>query len=476
MTLTLFRETLSAAIQENTLGKGVIGDGMLIPGLNGAVPLVYADYVASGRAMRQVEDFVAAHVLPFYANSHTEASYCGAYMTNLRRQARTEIARQVGAGPDDTVIFAGAGATAGLNRLVSLLGVNQARAPVVFIGPYEHHSNILPWRESRARIVEISEAPNGGPDLDCLARALQAHADSDLLVGSFSAASNVTGVITETGPVTRLLKAHGALAIWDYAGAGPYLPIDMADGPDTRKDAIVISPHKFPGGPGASGVLVLNQTAVRSTVPSWPGGGTVSFVSPWRHDYSGDLAAREEAGTPNVIGDIRAALAFMVKDAVGTKVIAEREARYNRMALQGWRDNPHLTLLGVDRPHRLPIFSFLVREGDGTPVHQQLFTRMLSDIYGIQARGGCACAGPYAHRLLGIDRAASEALHADILAGKELRKPGWVRLNFSYLMTEDTVRYIIDSINELSRTTARHAPRYRVDPATARYKAGARAA
>ncbi|MFD3189991.1 aminotransferase class V-fold PLP-dependent enzyme [Sedimentitalea sp. HM32M-2] len=476
MTLTLFRETLTAAIQENTLGAGVIGDGMLIPGLNGAVPLVYADYVASGRALRQVEDFVTAHVLPFYANSHTEASYCGTYMTNLRRQARAEIARQVGAGSDDAVIFAGAGATAGLNRLVNLLGVNRAQNPVVFIGPYEHHSNILPWRESRARIVEIPEARDGGPDLDALARALQAHADSDLLVGSFSAASNVTGVITETGPVTRLLKAHGALAIWDYAGAGPYLPIDMADGPEARKDAVVISPHKFPGGPGASGVLVLNQTAVRSAAPSWPGGGTVSFVSPWRHDYSGDLAAREEAGTPNVIGDIRAALAFMVKDAVGTEVVAEREARYNRMALQGWRDNPHLTLLGIDRPHRLPIFSFLVRDGDGTPVHQQLFTRMLSDIYGIQARGGCACAGPYAHRLLGIDRAASEALHADILAGKELRKPGWVRLNFSYLMTEDTVRYIIDSVNDLSRTTARHAPRYRVDPATARYKAGARAA
>lgn len=470
MTLSAFRQTMKTATHDGTLRAGLIGEHMMIPGLLGDVPLVYADYVASGRALQQVESFISTDVLPYYANSHTEASFCGAYMTRLRQEARAEIARIVGAGEQDAVIFAGAGATAGLNRLVSLLGISEARDPVVFIGPYEHHSNILPWRESKARIVEIPEAADGGPDLAALERALTDHADSDLRIGSFSAASNVTGVITETGPVTRMLKAHGALSVWDYAGAGPYLPIDMKEDTQTRKDAIVVSPHKFPGGPGASGILIVNRTAVRRTAPSWPGGGTVTFVSPWRHDYSGDLATREEAGTPNVIGDIRAALAFIVKDAVGAGTIAAREARYNRMAMDGWAGNPHLTLLGADKPHRLPIFSFLVRDGNGAPVHQQLFTRMLSDVYGIQARGGCACAGPYAHRLLGIDRAASDALHADLAAGKELRKPGWVRLNFSYLMDDETVRFIIDSVNDLSRRTAEFAPYYTSDPATARFK------
>jgi selenocysteine lyase/cysteine desulfurase len=469
MSLSEFRTAIQTAIRDDSLHEGVIGDGIRIPGLYGDVPLIYADYVASGRALRQVEDYVAAHVLPFYANSHTEASYCGAYMTRLRNAARAEIARLVGADTDDTVIFAGAGATAGLNRLVGLFGVNEAADPVVFIGPYEHHSNILPWRESKAKIVEIPEATEGGPDLEALAVALVKYADSDLRIGSFSAASNVTGILTETGPVTRLLKAHGALAVWDYAGAGPYLPIDMADGTD-RKDAIVVSPHKFPGGPGASGVLVVNRGAVLRKTPCWPGGGTVSFVSPWEHDYSTNLAAREEAGTPSVIGDIRAALVFMVKEAVGTQTIATRETLYNQMALEGWADNPHLRLLGTDKAHRLPIFSFQVRNATGTPVHQQLFTRMLSDVYGIQARGGCACAGPYAHRLLGIDEASSKALHNDLLAGKELCKPGWVRLNFSYLMDENTVRYIIDSVNALSRSTEIHVPHYEVDPATARFR------
>ncbi len=470
MTLSNFRAEIQSAAHGNTLRDGLIGEGVLIPGLHGDVPLVYADYVASGRALRQVENFVAEHVLPFYANSHTEASYCGSYITRLRREARAEIARIVGAKEEDAVIFTGSGATAGLNRLVSLLGVQEANQPVVLIGPYEHHSNILPWRESKARVIEIPEAVEGGPDMQALKAVLIEHADSDLVIGSFSAASNVTGIITDPDPVTRMLKEHGALAVWDYAGGGPYLPMDM--GPeDARKDAIVVSPHKFPGGPGASGVLVVNQCVVKRTCPSWPGGGTVSFVSPWRHDYSADLATREEAGTPNVIGDIRAALAFIVKDAVGTDEIAQREAQCNHLALDGWSNNPHLTLLGAENAHRLPIFSFLVCDRNGQPVHQQLFTRMLSDIYGIQARGGCACAGPYAHRLLGIDRATSEELHAALSEGEEMKKPGWVRLNFSYLMSEETVQFIIDSVNELSRRTEEFVPFYNADPATARFKA-----
>ncbi|KIC12199.1 aminotransferase class V [Leisingera sp. ANG-M1] len=471
MTLAAFKQTIHQAAVDGSMGQSVIGDGMVIPGLDSEVPLVYADYVASGRALRQVEDFVARQVLPFYANSHTEASYCGTQMTRLRREARAEIARMTGATGDDAVIFTGSGATAGLNRLVSLFGVNEADRPVVFIGPYEHHSNILPWRESKAEVVEIPEAPGGGVDLEALEQALQDHAGSDLKIGSFSAASNVTGIITDPDPISRLLHAHGALAVWDYAGGGPYLPIDMGAKGAARKDAVVVSPHKFPGGPGASGVLVVNIQAVRRRCPSWPGGGTVSFVSPWRHEYSGDLATREEAGTPNVIGDIRAALAFLVKEAVGQEQIEAREAQFAQMAWEGWSGNPRLRILGQRDAHRLPIFSFLVSDGAGAPVHQQLFTRMLSDVYGIQARGGCACAGPYAHRLLDISQPESETLFSELQAGEEMKKPGWVRLNFSYLMEPQTAQYIIDSVNDLTRRAAELAPRYNVDPETARFKA-----
>ncbi|OIQ33711.1 MAG: aminotransferase class V [Alphaproteobacteria bacterium MedPE-SWcel] len=469
MILEEFKLSITQAAETGQLAQGLIGEGLRLPGPFGEVPLVYADYVASGRALQQVEDFIASQVLPYYANSHTEASYCGQYVTRLRRAARAEIARVTGADEGCEVIFAGAGATAGINRLVSLLGVNAARRPVVFIGPYEHHSNILPWRESRAEVVEIPEDAQGGVDLAALEAALLAHADSDLKIGSFSAASNVTGIVTDPDPVTRILRAQNALAVWDYAGAGPYLPIDMGANGAVPKDAVVVSPHKFPGGPGSSGILVLRRDAVRATAPSWPGGGTVSFVSPWSHRYSDSLASREEAGTPNVIGDIRAALAFLVKEAVGQAQIEALESRYAAKAVAAWSDLPGLTLLGHPRAHRLPIFSFTLRGASGAPIHQQLFTRMLSDVYGIQARGGCACAGAYAHRLLDIDQPRSEALFADLQAGREIRKPGWVRLNFSYLMPETTVDYILDSVTELVARAEDLATAYEVDPATARF-------
>ncbi|MGS0646050.1 aminotransferase class V-fold PLP-dependent enzyme [Komagataeibacter melomenusus] len=459
------------------LRAGLIGEGAPIPGPFGVRPLVYADYVASGRALKQVEEFVLTRVLPYYANSHTEASFCGGYMTRMRRAARARIARLCGAGEGFSTVFCGAGATAGLNRLVHLLGVPEAAQagarPVLFIGPYEHHSNILPWRESGAEVITIGEAPEGGPDLEQLDRALAATDPARLRIGAFSAASNVTGIITDVDAVTKVLKRHGALAVWDYAGGGPYLPISMRAGTPYEKDAVVLSAHKFVGGPAASGIMIVRDAAVSRTRPVFTGGGTVRFVSPWGHDYSTSLESREEAGTPNVIGDIRAALAFMVKDAMGQDWLDGRHQALRSRAEQVWRRNPHIEIVGnAQARHALPIFSFRVHgAAAGEMVHQQLFTRMLSDGYGIQARGGCACAGPYAHSLLDIDEPLSNTLRQAILNGDEIRKPGWTRLNFCALMDDAKADFIIRSVDELARNPASMAQAYVCDPKTARFRA-----
>lgn len=448
--LTKFRADLQSADPIKTIRDGLIGEGVTYPGRHGDVPLVYADYVASGRALRQVEDFMLERVLPYYANPHTEASYCGAYVNKLREAARAEIARLTRA-EGCAVVFTGSGATAGLGRLPALLGVEEAKTPVVLVGPYEHHSNLLPWRESKALVVEIPEGVDGGPDLGILEETLQKHKDADLLIGSFSAASNVTGILTDADAVTRLIKAHGGVSVWDYAGGAPYLGIDMATGTEAEKDVVVASSHKFPGGPGGSGVLIVRPSVVRRQTPTQPGGGTVRFVSPWGHDYLDDVAAREEAGTPNLAGDIRAALAFIVKDVIGQAAIDARERELNVMAMAGLGGLENLTILGMEHKHRLPIFSMLVRDAKGEVVNAEQITRDLSEVYGIQARGGCACAGPYGHRLLEVDEVKSAALRCQILAGHDELKPGWVRLNFSYLMSDDTVRYIISSLQTLVR-------------------------
>ena len=469
----LFKQ-LRAMIQTDNiivdLANGLIGHDAIISGPLGNRPLLYADYVASGRALRQIEDFVLTELLPFYANSHTEASYVGGFMTNLRREARDILRAEVNASKDHAVIFTGSGATAGINRISQLIClkemVSKMLMPVVLIGPYEHHSNILPWRESGAEVIEVLEAEGGGPCMTSLSQTLK-RVKGRPIVGAFSAASNVSGIVTDVVAVTRVLKAAGAIVVWDYAGGAPYLPIDLCPANDALIDAVVVSPHKFVGGPQATGVLILRHDIVQTNTPTLSGGGTVRFVSPTSHDYSNNVEAREEAGTPNVIGDLRAALCFIVKSVITQDFITKRNRENLAKGLTAWMLHPNIEILGNTQCDRLPIFSFRLRDGKGGFVHQQLVTRLLSDCFGVQARGGCACAGPYVHRILDIGKNASDAMRGEILSGNEIEKPGFVRLNFSYLATDAEVNRIISAVLELADSAGDHVERYSCDPTTA---------
>ncbi len=447
-----FRASIAEGDAFENLRGGLIGKNALIPGPKGPQKMLYADYVASGRAIVQIEDAIRDYVLPFYANSHTEASFVGAYITTLRHQARAEIAKLCNmTEKDHAVIFTGSGATAALNRIVHLLGVDEAvrsgRGATIIHGPYEHHSNILPWRESGAMVIEIPEAAHGGPDMAALDRAL-ANAQG-LIVGSFSAASNVSGILTDVLAVTRKLRAAGAKVVWDYAGGGPYLPIDMMPAADAAIDAIAVSPHKFVGGPASSGLLLIRRDAVTTMVPTFPGGGTVRYVSRKGHDYLADVTEREEAGTPNALADIRVALTMIAKDAATQARIDAANADFAARMIAAFAKMPRLRLLGRTDCARLPIFSFLIREGAQGPINPQLATRIMSDEFGIQMRGGCACAGPYGHTLLDIDDDTSEMLRQRILKGDLTEKPGFVRFNLSYLATETEVAKILSALEAL---------------------------
>ena len=300
--------------------QGVIGDGEVMDGPYGRRRITYADYTASGRSLDFVEDLIRDQVLPRYANTHTESSGTGKQTGRLREDARRIIRDAVGGTDDDLVIFSGSGATAAINKLVGILelrlpaGLSEryrlleqippGERPVVLVGPYEHHSNELPWRESIADVVVIDEDADGHIDLAQLEQRLVEHADRPLRIGSFSAASNVTGTLTDADRVAALLHEHGALSFWDYAAAGPYVPIRMrasAPGRLDHKDAVFLSPHKFVGGPQTPGVLVVRRELVRNSVPTEPGGGTVAFVDPTGHRYLDDPIAREEGGTPAIV-------------------------------------------------------------------------------------------------------------------------------------------------------------------------------
>ncbi len=456
----------------------------------GVRPLVYADFTASGRQLTFVEDYLRA-LAPRYANAHTEDSLTGRTATHLLHAAEAAIKASVGAGPGGKVIACGAGSTAAIHKLQEILGVavppatwaavraasgDQGEAlaqavaaaqPVVFVGPYEHHSNEVTWRESLCTVVEVDLDADGNV---CLADLRRQLADprwaGRRLVGSFSAASNVTGVVAPVREIARILHRAGALALFDYAAAGPYVAIDMcpADDPEAHLDAVFLSPHKYLGGPGAAGVLVFHERLYpRDLPPSVGGGGTVSYVGPTGHDFVDDVEARETAGTPGFFQTLRAALALQVKDAVGPDAIAQREHALVRRAFARWAETGRVEILGpADPARRLGIVSFNLRCADGTrTLHPRLVTVLLNDLFGIQSRAGCSCAGPYGHRLLGIDAVAAAHYRAAIHEGHHGLRPGWCRVGFHFAMSDAEADYVIEAVALLAEHGDRFLPLYR---------------
>ena len=469
----------------------------------GLKPLVYADYAASGRGDRRIEAALE-HFQSMYANPHTDDSATGREATGWLRRAEAMIKEALNAGEEDVVLACGSGATGAVSHLQQILGVFEApatraaqhdglvdilgaaeaervrkemraRAPVVFVGPYEHHSNELTWRESRAEIVRIGLDAEGGIDFEQLERAVSDPAYADRRkIGAFSAASNVTGVRTDVPRLARLLHAYGAILCLDCAASAPYLRIDLnpAEGAEYAPDAVYFSPHKFIGGPGACGILAFKSALYRSDLPpTLPGGGTVTYVTPDSHDFLSDITARERAGTPGVLQMMRAALALKALAELGYEEIEAREQTALKRAFAAWNACEGIEILGPSDPERrIGIVSFNIRAGERGVLHPRFVATLLNDLFGVQARAGCSCAGPYAHHLLNLDDATTGAHREAVLSGYAGMRPGWCRLSLHWAMDEAEIDYLIEAVSFIAQHGAKLLPLYAFNASTGAWR------
>jgi len=465
-----------------TLRSQVIGADATVETPFGDRLMVYADYTASGRCLVLCEQYLQ-NLQRIYANTHTEDDISGRSMTQLLVQAEDSIKQSVNAGPGGRIITVGSGATGAIDKLQQIIGIalppatrqsltqmmeealgTEAHAnftqyleqhqPVVFVGPYEHHSNEISWRENLVTVVEVRMDGEGAIDLQHLESQLQDPAyQGRKRIGSFSAASNVTGMRSAVHEIASLLHKYGAIACFDYAASAPYVEIDMNPpaakyAGDASLDAIFISPHKFIGGPGSMGVLLFNERIYhRELPPSVSAGGTVDYVGPHNQDFIEDIEEREKAGTPGVLQVLKAALAFQVKDHIGVDAIEQREGKLLKRAFERWLAKPNIEILGNQDPdRRIGILSFNIKDHGDRYLHPKFVTSLLNDLFGIQSRAGCSCAGPYGHRLLNIDNETSEQYRKWIIKGLCGIKPGWCRVNLHYAMDDLEADYILDAV------------------------------
>ncbi len=464
--------------------------------------MVYCDYTASGRCLRFVESYLQS-LQRVYANTHTEDDITGRSMSQLLHEAEEAIKKSVNAGTSGRIIASGTGATGAIEKLQQIIGVALAPAtrsnlyeqldaanagmnseaftrilaevqPVVFIGPYEHHSNEISWRQSMATTVEVRLDASGQIDLAHLEELLtDPRYEKRLRIGSFSAASNVTGMRSDVHQIASLLHAHGAIACFDFAACAPYIEIDMNPDPvnadeDPSIDAIFISPHKFLGGPGSSGVLVFNERIYhRDLPPSFSAGGTVDYVGLKNEDFISRIEEREKAGTPGVLQTLKAGLVFQIKDSVGVDVINSREHELTQRAMQSWGEKERIEILGNPDPSsRVGIISFNIKDPDGKYLHHKFVTALLNDLFGIQSRAGCSCAGPYGHRLLDIDNETSERYRDAVQSGYCGIKPGWCRVGLHWVMDDAEADYVIEAVHFVAREGHRFLSLYDFDLCT----------
>jgi len=452
--------------------KNIIGIDSIFTSPYGEKKIIYADWIASGRLYKPIEEKLCETFGPLVGNTHSEASVTGTTMTLAYHEAHKIIKDHVNAGKDDVIITAGSGMTTVVCKFQRLLGLKIPEQlldyvnlpaelkPVVFITHMEHHSNQTTWIETIADVVVINPNEAGLVDVKDFKEKLEKYKNRKLKIGAFTAASNVTGIEPDYYELSKMIHQYDGYSFIDFACAAPYINIDMhpAD-PEAKLDAVLFSPHKFLGGPGTPGVLIFDSKLYHNKVPDLPGGGTVDWTNPWgRHKFVNNIEAREDGGTPAFLQTIKAALCVKLKEEMGVDKIRARKDELVKMTFERMKKIPTLHILAGNIEKRLGAISFYVEN-----IHYNLIVKLLNDRFGVQVRGGCSCAGTYGHYLLHVDPNRSKIITDKIDQGDFSEKPGWVRMSLHPTMTDEELEITMDGIEQIVEKSDKWSEEYIYD-------------
>ncbi|HIP45661.1 MAG TPA: aminotransferase class V-fold PLP-dependent enzyme [Sulfurospirillum arcachonense] len=399
--------------------------------------ILYFDYTASGQAYAPIESKIQ-DILKTYANTHSEVSSNAVTTSRLYENARVDLKKALEIDESFYLLPTGTGATGAIKKFQELMGiyipprtrkrykVKPKELPLVFIGPYEHHSNEISFREGLCELIRIPLDDKDCIDLSCLKKQLETNKNREI-IASFSVASNVTGVLSNYKTIYSLIKKYNGILCLDAAAASPYINIDCA-----YYDALFLSPHKLLGGVGSCGLLVIKKELCYDDEPTFAGGGTVSYVSRKAHHFLDDFEMREDAGTPGIIQFIRASLAYNLRDEIGLKVIKEKDEELKIYFGTHVKEINGVKLYCSFNQEKLPIFSLNIKG-----INPYDISQYLSDKFGIQTRAGCSCAGPYGHDLLALED------------GQDFdEKPGWIRVSMHFTHTKEEIDLLLKAIKE----------------------------
>lgn len=465
--------------------ENVIGHQQIFDSPYGEKEIVYADWTASGRAYRPIEEYLQKEILPFVGNTHTAATVTGTLMSKAYEAAKIIVKEHVHANEDDILIFCGSGMTSAVNKLQRILGLripertkdyvkggiefielDEELRPVVFVTHMEHHSNHTSWLETIATVEIIQPDENGRVDLQNFRRLLEQFSHRKNKIAAITASSNVTGIQTPYHEIAKLVHEYDGLCFVDFACAAPYIDMNMhPEERGTHLDAVYFSPHKFLGGPGTPGVLVFNKKMYNNTIPDQPGGGTLAYSNPWKeHEYITDIEQREDGGTPPFLQGIKAAMCVRLKEKMGVENMLRRDAEILKAVFDRFSKMNNVEILEGNIRKRLGVVSFVVHGA-----HYNLVVKILNDRFGIQVRGGCSCAGTYGHVLLQVDKRRSYEIWNSIRSGDLLCKPGWIRLSIHPVMSNAEIEFIMDAIELTASHYREWAKDYTYDAASNEY-------